>query len=98
MFVTCSTRGKFCVIHIYRYHKNRASIYVSDGEHVLINGNTIIEEHFGCYGMLCTADLIDALYNGSEHSDDILTRLGPLKLSNISRNDRFVFVSTLLIN
>ncbi|KAK1939771.1 putative 60S ribosomal protein L7-like 1 [Babesia divergens] len=72
--------------HVKELLHKRGTIVLPNGEHKLLNTNMVVEEHFGHSNVLCIADVVESIYNGSDISDDILSKLGALHLAGVSKD------------
>jgi len=52
---------------------------------VPLSDNTLIEEHLGDLGVLCTEDLAHSLFTCSEHFGQVTERLWPIPLGDVKR-------------
>eukprot|EP00371_Babesia_bovis_P001369 XP_001610016.1 hypothetical protein [Babesia bovis T2Bo] len=60
-------------------HK-RGTVRLDNGADTLISGNSVVEDHLGDTGLLCVADVVDAIYKGTDIAENTLKKLGSLSM------------------
>ncbi|EAN31384.1 60S ribosomal protein L7 [Theileria parva strain Muguga] len=74
--------------HVKDLLHKRGTIY-QHNKAEMISGNLVIEENFSIYGIYSIAELIETIYKGSNGSENILLKLGPINLSNLNVYNRY---------
>lgn len=83
----------FNLIHKKARFRNPEDVSVN----TMLNGNTVIEEHLGKYGILCTEDLAHMIYTRGPHFDEVVERLWPMyigdqkKATGMVHEERYVY-------
>ncbi|CBZ56202.1 putative ribosomal protein L7 [Neospora caninum Liverpool] len=63
----------------------RGCLRINEKESTPLTDNAKVEEHLGAYGMLCVEDVVQELWKGGGHFDDIKQHLCAFQLSNLKK-------------